>query len=699
MTTVNYLVKGMHCASCAFSIKNSLKKLKEIDDLTVNYASETANINYKKDVVSIETLNSELKALGYSLLEKNQEIKKDFTDKSNFSSIKIGLFFSAISAIFMLLENFTMLPKFWEDFMHHLMPIMASYCLFVLGTPYLKSIPAFLKTRQANMNTLIGIGTSVAFIASFFASIVDFKALYYYDAVIVVISLVSLGKYLETNAKAKTGEALKKLLNLQAKDAILLKDNKQQKVSLSTIVIGDILVVRPGEIIPLDGQIIFGNTSIDESMLTGESLPVEKQLGDTVVGSTINQTGLIHLKVTQIGQTTVLAKIIHLVETAQSSRAPVEDLVDKVAAIFVPTILVTSFLTLIIWTILGQPIAGLTSAITVLIIACPCALGLATPTAIIAAVGKGAQVGILIKNVESLQKLNNVNIVAFDKTGTLTIGQPSLVAHTGPLQILASLESNSTHPLAKAITNANKQSLLPVSGFKETRGLGLEGTIKNLKYFAGSAKYLQSLKINFKESTSTNSLIYLADSKKLLGTFEIADPIRETTSQALKALANLKKQTLMLTGDRQQVATTIAKSLSISDFRFEQSPEDKASFIAELQAKKNKVAMVGDGINDTPALATAYVSFALSSGTDIAMETSDVTILHGDLQKVAQAFHLANSTFTTIKENLFWAFIYNLIGIPLAITGHLSPAVAGLAMAFSSVSVVANSLRLKTLKL
>lgn len=693
MNQYKYTVEGMHCASCIHIVRQELGKNPNLKNINISLAQKTASFDspVSPDLIDI---NQHLTPFGYTLKDAGTVSVVPLADPKR--NVILGLSFALISILFMLADIILKPTGLGEEFMHHMLPPLATYSLFVLGLPYLKAVFIFIKTGHANMNTLIGLGTATAFFTTLFASVFDFKPLYFYDSTIIVIALVNLGKFLEERSTQKTGDALKSLVSLQVKQARLLQGNKETMVDISSLMLGDIILVKPGETIPLDGLIVKGESSVDESMLTGESLPVLKSAGDKATGSTLNQNGLLYIKVSALGSDTVLAKIISLVESAQSSRAPIQDLTDKISAAFVPVILVISVLTFIVWSIFLQaPIQGLISAVSILVIACPCALGLATPTAIITAVGTAARHGILVKSSQSLQKLTSVSTVAFDKTGTLTQGHPQLVKYTGPLSLLASLEANSMHPLSKPINSSYKDKLLAVSAFKEERGQGVSGIINKTKYFAGSAKYIQSQKIKFDETQSSNSLIYLSDTKKLLGVFEITDPIKDTTPSAIKSLKSLGLKTTMLTGDRREVAQTISTALSLDSFQAGLLPENKATYLATLQSQNQKVAMVGDGINDAPALAAADVSFAMSTGTDIAMETADVTLLHGDLTKVYKSFLLSQKTFSIIKQNLFWAFAYNLVGIPLAALGLLSPVFAGAAMALSSVSVVTNSLRLR----
>lgn len=729
-----YPVIGMHCASCASTIKRIIKKNPKVTNVEVNYATEKIVLESDEPISSTE-LNKEINGLGYKIVTTNETTKTRIIDdkKTHLLSLKNQLYIAmpmvAVSVVMMLWEMFLPYPEIVKTFFHHLLPILASYMLFVVGLPYVKAIISFVKTGTANMDTLVGIGTSVAYFYSFFVSAFENVLSshlptdqVYYDVTIVVIGFITLGKLLEARSKLKTGEAIEKLINLQAKTALVLRDGKELEVPVSEVVIGDTIIVKPGGKIPVDGQIINGETSIDESMLTGESLPVDKGVGDKVVGGTINIQGSIQFKVAVVGESTVLSQIIKMVEDAQGSRAPIERLTDKISAVFVPVVLVLAALVFILWTALGNPLLGLLSFVGILVIACPCALGLATPTAIIVGVGKAAENGILVKNAEELEKLRSVNYVVLDKTGTLTKGTPSVthfVSDKGEdkdklLQILSSLESKSEHPLALAITKyASDRSLklIPVSSFTSLSGLGVKAKIDKKEYIAGNTKLIKEsgLKIDeeiIKEfATYGATPIMLANDKRVLAYLGISDTLKQESERTIRELHRLGIKVAMLTGDHQLTADYIAKQVEIDEVFAEVLPGQKADIIKHIQnrtPRRGGVAMVGDGVNDAPSLATADVGIAMGTGTDVAIESAGITLLGGNLAHLPQAIKLSRRTFRVIKQNLFWAFFYNIIGIPIAagalypIYGiMLNPGIAGTAMAFSSVSVVANSLRLK----
>jgi Cu+-exporting ATPase len=608
--------------------------------------------------------------------------------------------------------------------------ILATLTLFFYGREFLASLPRFAKTRVANMDTLIGIGSTVAFIYSVFVFLFPEIAIQlqlpettYFDVVIVVIGFIKFGKYLEANSKQKTGQAIKELLKLSSKVALILRDGKEIEIKIDEVVVGDIVLIKPGAKIPVDGKIIEGTTSIDESTITGEPIPVDKTVGDLVTSGTINNQGFIKFRAEKVGSDTLLSQIIKMVENAQGSKAPIEKLADTISSYFVPAVLGLALLAFLVWIIAGNLSLAISAFVGILVIACPCALGLATPTAIIVGVGKGAQNGILVKDAEVLEKLHQINTVVFDKTGTITTGKPvvSQVTSTSEksedeiISILASLENKSGHPLALAIVDHAKKKDFPIyeiQSFRDIPGKGISGEYEGREYLAGNVTLLTEHKIDYdqkdiKEYTSKGMTpVFLFSEKSLLGAVFISDTLKPESKQAITSLHKMGVKTVMLTGDDHDAAAYIAKESGIDRIYSQVLPGDKARIIDEIKAEGNKVAMVGDGVNDSPALATADVGIAMSTGTDVAIESAGITLLHGDLSKVEKAIKLSKQTMSTIKQNLFWAFFYNVIGIPIAagllfpLFGIiLNPAIAGAAMAFSSVSVVTNSLRLKGLKL
>lgn len=779
-------VKGMHCASCANIIERTLKKVPGVMSCEVNYGTEKAKFAYDESQVKLEELSKKIEPLGYSLnlssqpensIQSNSSIPISSSHKDHMmpdgtvmsgmdhsthlglnqtkeeklkelkelkNKVSISLPLVVFSFIIMGWEIFAslgwvpMMSNTLKEFFHHLMPIFATYILFVTGKSYLEGIWRFIKHRVANMDTLVGIGTITAFIYSFVVSAFESELSKYidvehtyYDVVIVVIGLITFGKFLEVRSKLKTGEAIEKLVNLQAKAALVVRGNKEIEIPIEQVVLGDIIIIKPGSKIPVDGEIIEGKSSIDESMVTGEPIPVDKNIGDTVIGGTINKQGSFKFKATKVGSETLLSNIIKMVEQAQGSRAPIQKLADKISAVFVPVVLFIAITTLTAWLLVGPRYLpfeealsiGLVSFVGILVIACPCAMGLATPTAIIVGVGKGANNGILIKNAESLEKLHKVNTIVVDKTGTITKGKPevtdiislSKLSESEILKITASLEKRSEHPLAEAILKKaaeQKLDLLDVKQFEILEGKGLKGLINNKQYYVGNIKLLNDLELNFDEqiiddlTEKGKTPVALMSDENILAIIAIADTLKETTIQAVKDLHKLGIKVVMLTGDNKNTAKYIADQVGVDEVFAEILPNEKAEKIRELQSHGLTVAMAGDGVNDAPAIAKADVGIAMGTGTDVAIESSDITLLHGDISKISEAIKLSKMTMRTIKQNLFWAFIYNIIGIPLAaglfypLFGWLiSPIFAGAAMAFSSVSVVGNSLRLKAKRL
>ena len=753
----------MHCASCAGIIEKTLKKTDGVISAEANYGTESVKVSFDHMKINPEALSKKITPLGYSLilptaeemgmspnehaahLGLNQSKKEKLSELGEMKAKVVASIPLTIFSIFVMgweiLAQFgfiTAVPYIWSEFFHHLLPIMATYMLFVVGKPYLLGFYRFLRHGAANMDTLIGIGTSVAFLYSFIVMAfeetlrpfinVDHT---YYDVTIVVIAFITLGKYLEARSKLKTGDAIEKLLNLQAKTALVVRDGKEQEIPVDQVTHGDLIVVKPAGKIPVDGVLTEGSSYVDESMVSGEPMPVEKSIGDAVVAGTINTSGAFTFKATKVGSETLLANIINMVEEAQGSKAPIQALADKISSIFVPVVLVLAFLALATWLLVGTHYLGFSQALSyglvsfvgILVIACPCALGLATPTAIIVGVGKGAKEGILIKDATTLEKLHKVNVVVVDKTGTITRGKPELVSMQNfssysddeIVSLLASLEHRSEHPIAYAIiAHAKEKNILPreVVSFEALKGKGLKGVIDGTPYYAGNTKLISELGLSFdfalleKETREGKTPIMLSTKENVLAVVMVADVIKPEAIDAIKHLHKLGIKTVMLTGDNKNTAQFIASQVGIDEIVAEVLPEDKLNKIKELQSQGNIVAMAGDGVNDAPALAQADIGIAMATGTDVAIASAGITLLHGDISKLVKAIRLSKMTMRGIKQNLFWAFIYNLIGIPLAAGVFypffgwlLSPVFAGLAMAFSSVSVVGNSLRIKSKKL
>jgi Cu+-exporting ATPase len=760
-TSQKYNIKGMHCASCATIIEKALIKQAGVEKADANYGTESVNIDYDESIVSPQHLSKAIEPFGYELIVSSEEsMNMDMKEDEHAAhtglnqsklqklnelakmrtQILIALPLAAISLIVMGWEIgaqfgwITTMPMVWEEFFHHLMPIIATYMLFVIGQPYIVGMYRFFRYGKANMDSLIGIGTVTAFIYSFIITAFEEPlskfintSQTYYDVVIIVITFITLGKYMEARAKLKTGDAIEKLINLQAKTALVVRGGKQIEISIDQVVIGDHILVKPGGKIPVDGQVIEGESYVDESMITGEPMPVSKKSGDLLVGSTINSSGTLTFKATKVGSDTMLAHVIQMVEGAQSSKAPIQTLADKISGVFVPIVMAIAVLSLIIWLVVGTQFLGFSVALSyglvafvgILVIACPCALGLATPTAIIVGIGKGAKNGILIKDASTLEKLNNVNVIVVDKTGTITKGKPELVdinnysklSDTQVISILASLESSSEHPVAFAITeyaNLHKIKTVKVTKFEAIKGKGIKASIDKQEYYAGNTKLAADLGLEFDNTilvaatSKCQTPIILVTKNEIIATVLVADAIKPEGVKAVSDMHKLGIKVIMLSGDNKNTAEAIAKEVGIDDVVAEVLPEDKLKKIIELQKNGNIVAMAGDGINDAPALAQADVGIAMATGTDIAIDSAGITLLHGDISKIVKAIKLSNMTMLGIKQNLFWAFSYNTIGIPIAagllfpVFGWmLSPIFAALAMALSSVSVVLNSLRIK----
>ncbi len=764
MHTQTYNVKGMHCASCSSVIEKTFKKVNGVQSAEVNYGTEKAKVSFDPSKTNPHDLSKHIEPLGYSLdipataeemgmsesehaahLGLNQSKKEKLAEVADMrtkvlSALPLAIF-AALVMGWDILAEYGLVSEMGfvvKEFFHHLLPLMATYTLFVVGKPYLLGFYRFLWYGKANMDTLIGIGTVAAFLYSF--AITAFEETLrpfinveyqYYDVTIVVITFIALGKYLEARSKIKTGDAIEKLLNLQAKTALVIREGKEIEISVNDVKHGDLIIVKPGAKIPVDGVITDGSSFVDESMVTGEPMPAQKKVGDSVVSGTINTSGSFTFRATKVGSETLLAQIIKMVENAQGSKAPIQALADKISSIFVPIVLVIAFLSLGAWLIVGSQYLGfpqalsfgLVSFVGILVIACPCALGLATPTAIIVGVGKGAKEGILIKDAATLEKLHKVNTVVVDKTGTITIGKPTLVdiqnlsnlKDDELVSILASLEKKSEHPIAHAIINYAQEKSIPVSdisNFEGIQGKGLKGTIKDTEYFVGNAKLISDLSVSFdgaklNEFTSQGKTpVIVATKEKVLGFVMVADEIKSESVEAIKNLHTLGIKVVMLTGDDERAAKYIGSLVGIDDVVAHVLPQDKLEKIKGLQSQGRIVAMAGDGVNDAPALAQADVGIAMGTGTDVAIESAGITLLGGDISKLVKAIKLSKVTMRGIKQNLFWAFIYNIIGIPLAagalypVFGWLlNPVFAGFAMAMSSVSVVSNSLRIKSKKL
>ncbi|MDD5146127.1 MAG: heavy metal translocating P-type ATPase [Candidatus Pacebacteria bacterium] len=751
-------LSGMHCASCVLNIENALKKEEGIVTAEVNFASEKAKIEFDQEKTNLEKIKLVVKKAGYEAHEANEEaargqetghqhgIALDKGSRAEKEIKKLGarfftaLFFAVPLFLLMVMKILGVNLPVWllndEILINFILATAVISAAFYIWT---SGVKALLRLRP-DMNSLVFIGTFAAYAYSLILAVgywfypQDLMPETYFETSAIILVFISLGKYLEAIARGKTSEAIKKLIGLQPKECTVIREGEEFKLPITQLQVGDIVLVRPGEKIPVDGLVVEGNSFVDEAMITGESMPVHKKIRDMVIGGTINKTGAFRFKAEKVGEATMLAQIIKIVEEAMGSKAPIQLLADKVSFYFVPVVMLIALISLTTWLALGQPLSfALTTFVAVLVIACPCVLGLATPTAVMVGTGLGASNGILIKSARALETARKINTVVFDKTGTLTKGEPVLtdiLYVTGPsfnnekdvLQIAASLENNSEHPLASAIVKKAKENnaqLLSVENFQALEGQGVEGSIKlqndNLKILLGNRSLMQDRGISIdlldqqeveKLENEGKTVVFLAMAEKLTGLLAIADTLKDYSQEAISSLQKLGKKVAIITGDNKRVADAIARELNIDYVLAEVLPQGKSEEIKKLQTKGKIVAAVGDGINDAPMLAQADLGIALGGGTDIAMETGEIILVKNDLRDVVRAIALSAYSFKKIKQNLFWAFFYNLAGIPIAagilypFTGWLlNPAIAASAMALSSVSVLANVLIMKSHKI
>ncbi|WP_342598225.1 heavy metal translocating P-type ATPase [Psychrobacillus sp. FSL H8-0483] len=726
-----FAITGMTCAACATRIEKGLNKMEGVALANVNLALENATVEYNPSQISVADIIARVENLGYGA--HNKENEKDAVDYRELAiqKQKRKFILSAILSLPLLwsmvghfsFTSFIYMPEFLMN--PWVQMALATPVQFIIGKQFYISAYKALRNKSANMDVLVVMGTSAAYFYSVYQAIITIgehhAAQLYFETSSVLITLIILGKLFEAKAKGRSSEAIKKLMGLQAKTALVIRNEMEIEIPIEEVVTGDTILVKPGEKIPVDGEVMEGNTAVDESMLTGESIPVDKTIGDSLFGSTINKNGFIKMKATKIGRDTALSQIIKVVEDAQGSKAPIQRLADKISGVFVPIVIgiaIITFLVWVIWVNPGEITPALEALIAVLVIACPCALGLATPTSIMAGSGRAAELGILFKGGEHLETTHHIDTVILDKTGTVTNGKPELtdvmvangVDEVEFLSLIGAAEKQSEHPLAEAIVQGIQErgiTLGIVQEFEAIPGYGVKTIVNQKEILVGTRKLMNQYRVDISdilklmeelEANGKTAMLASIDGQ-YAGLIAVADTIKETSKKAIKRLKEMNIDVIMMTGDNQRTATAIGNEVGIDHVIAEVLPEGKAEEVKKLQAAGKKVAMVGDGINDAPALAVADIGMAIGTGTDVAMEAADITLIRGDLNSIADAIIMSRKTMRNIKQNLFWAFAYNTLGIPIAAIGLLAPWVAGAAMAFSSVSVVLNALRLQRVKL
>jgi Cu+-exporting ATPase len=742
-TKVEFPVTGMTCANCAMNIEKAVgKNVPGVVKASVNFATERLSVKYVPSVSSIDDIISAIEKAGYGAISPDDILKEEDAEEAARNAeirdqtykFAVGIFFTLPLFLLSMGRDFNLLGMWSHSvWVNWLFLGLATPVQFYTGWDYYVGGFKSLRNRSANMDVLVAMGSTVAYVYSLFVLVFPFLGDHvYFETSAVIITLIKLGKLLEARTKGKTGGAIRKLIGLQPKTATVIVDNIEKEIPLTAIKVGDIIIVRPGERVPVDGVVLEGESAVDESMLTGESLPIDKKVNDKVVGGTINGEGILKFRADRVGKETVLAQIIRLVQEAQGSKAPIQAIADRVAAVFVPAVIAIAFITFAVWwTITGEFVPSMIRLVAVLVIACPCALGLATPTAIMAGTGKAAERGILFKNSEALEMATKLDTIVLDKTGTITLGKPSVTdivlfdsafkTEDDLLKLAASVEKGSEHPLGKAVVNEAKRrelDLWKLENFKAHGGLGVEARLNGNYVRLGKPEWFREIGIDTGKAerevgrlqSGGKTVMVLTEGEKLSGLIAVSDTLRPESQKAIEELHAQKLKVIMLTGDNLQTAKTIASEVYIDDVLAEVRPEEKSSKIKELKEEGRLVGMVGDGINDAPALAQADVGIAIGTGTDVAIETGDVILSSGDLTGVSRAIRLSRSTMNTVKQNLFWAFFYNIILIPVAagilypfdvfpgFLRQLHPILAAFAMAFSSISVVTNSLRLYNAK-
>lgn len=735
--SVDFQITGMTCAACAARIEKGLSKLPGVAKANVNLALETAHVEYAPSEVSIADMQKKVEQLGYKAVPKQEQTDPAEHRRKEVSRQKRKLLISALLSLPLLwsmVSHFSFTSWIWmpDLFMNPWFQLaLATPVQFIIGWQFYGGAYKALRNKSANMDVLVALGTSAAYFYSLYltlqwASMTSIPGMaehhapsMYYETSAILITLILLGKLFEALAKGRTSEAIKTLMGLQAKTALVVRDGQEISIPVEDVVRGDIVLVKPGEKVPVDGEVIEGTSSVDESMLTGESIPVEKREGDTVIGATINKNGILRIRATKVGKETALAQIIKVVEEAQGSKAPIQRVADVISGIFVPIVVGIALVAFLVWFFFVTPgdfANSLEKAIAILVIACPCALGLATPTSIMAGSGRAAELGILFKGGEHLESTHRIDAIILDKTGTVTKGKPELtdVMAEGMdtstfMRLVGAAEKNSEHPLAEAIVSgivAKGIDLPATKQFEAIPGFGIRAVVEGKEVLAGTRKLMTKYEVPVEAALNTMSELELSGKTAMLiaidrryaGMVAVADTIKETSKEAVSRLKAMGIQVVMITGDNERTAKAIASQVGIDHVLAEVLPEGKAEEVKKLQAQGKKVAMVGDGINDAPALATADIGMAIGTGTDVAMEAADVTLMRGDLNSIPDAIFMSKKTMGNIKQNLFWALAYNSLGIPIAAIGLLAPWVAGAAMALSSVSVVLNALRLQRVK-